>query len=97
MLVGDFRYKDLRLPKEEYAVSAEPDIIVRERGDDEWLLFGCDGVFDVMQNQQVSQFMRSSLQELSPKLANESLLNECLNRSSRDNITSLLVLLKPKQ
>lgn len=54
---GDFMYKNREtLPPEEQAVSCVPDIIVHERSvDDNYILFACDGIWDVYPN--LSEFI----------------------------------------
>lgn len=54
--LGDFRYKrDSKLQAHEYPVICYPDVAVHKRSGrrDEVLVLACDGVFDVMENNEV--------------------------------------------
>lgn len=48
----------------EQLVSPEPEIFVQERDDrlDEFLVLACDGVWDVMSNEDLCAYVRSRLQ-----------------------------------
>eukprot|EP00656_Telonema_subtile_P051513 TRINITY_DN6947_c0_g1_i2.p1 TRINITY_DN6947_c0_g1~~TRINITY_DN6947_c0_g1_i2.p1 ORF type:complete len:306 (-),score=33.29 TRINITY_DN6947_c0_g1_i2:156-1073(-) len=96
--LGDFRFKTAtRLPPERQPVSPEPDIEVYERtSTDEFILFACDGIWDVMTNQAVGQHLHDSMQHSTPEDSCDLLVQECLRRQSRDNMSVLLVLLKPE-
>lgn len=56
--IGDFRYKpsDKELAKHEFMVIAYPDIAIHRRTkDDRVMILACDGVFDVLSNDEVSR------------------------------------------
>ena len=79
--LGDFDYKNsTRLPATEQLVSAEPDVDIIERSeDDEFLLLACDGVWDVMTNQEIVEYIRSRLLVHSDlNVILEELLETCL-------------------
>ena len=61
--LGDFDYKRVAgLPCTEQPVSAEPELTCIERcPDDEFLVLACDGIWDVMSNQEVVDFVRYRL------------------------------------
>jgi len=102
--IGDFAYKQNRsVPREEQVVSGTPDVrVVERRGDDEFLLIACDGVWDVISSQDAVNLVRSCLgkrrrawrrvmnhqMELSAIV--ETLFDNCV--SSSDNLTAILVL-----
>ncbi len=55
--IGDFRYKpgNKELAKHEFMVIAYPDIAIHRRTkEDTAMLLACDGVFDVLSNDEVS-------------------------------------------
>jgi serine/threonine protein phosphatase PrpC len=59
--LGDFRYKrDEKLQAHEYPVICYADVAVHRRSGkgDEVLVLACDGVFDVMENSEVSSLRR---------------------------------------
>jgi serine/threonine protein phosphatase PrpC len=98
---GDFRYKgDPNLSVYEQKVIAVPDVQVRGGLMEGDLLFlACDGVFDVMSDDEVSQFLQGCL-NYSEGTAPDAgaicmdLVTHCLvARRSEDNITALLVLI----
>lgn len=58
--LGDFDYKRAGdLPATQQLVSPEPEITVKDRDHDkdQFLLLACDGIFDVMSNEEVSGFV----------------------------------------
>jgi serine/threonine protein phosphatase PrpC len=96
--LGDFQYKDRPdLPAEEQKVTANPDFVVRERVEgDEFLLIACDGIWDVCENPDAVAMINKILQEgekSALKIA-EEVLDECLEKGSRDNMTACVVLMK---
>lgn len=93
---GDFWFKRNDTLKDfQQQVSAEPHLHVRERFvSDEFLLLACDGIYDVLSNEQVQQFVRQKLAAgfKDTGLICEQLMDECLARGSRDNMSVILVL-----
>lgn len=59
--LGDFQYKNNEsIPHREQKVTYLPDITVHERTpDDEVLLLACDGLWDVMSNDEAAEHLRS--------------------------------------
>lgn len=92
--LGDFDYKRCTdLKPNEQLVSPEPDISVNERdGNDEFLFLACDGIFDVMTNEEVIAYISRQL-TLTDNLAEicSNLLDLCLHKNSRDNMSAILV------
>ena len=75
--LGDFDYKRVPgVPCIEQLVSAEPELTCIERHpEDEFVLLACDGIWDVMSNQEATDFIRYRLtvhQDI-PKLCGEVL------------------------
>merc|ERR1711934_126379 len=92
--LGDFSYKQCsHLPAEQQQVSPEPEFEVWQRSSkDEFLVLACDGIWDVMENEDTTAYFRETLSKMPPQHACENLLEECLNRKSRDNMTVVLVI-----
>uniref|UniRef100_A0AAY4AY99 protein-serine/threonine phosphatase n=1 Tax=Denticeps clupeoides TaxID=299321 RepID=A0AAY4AY99_9TELE len=93
--LGDFDYKCVhgKGPTEQL-VSPEPEVceIERSEAEDEFMVLACDGIWDVMANDELCNFVRSRL-EVTDNL--ESVCNEivdtCLYKGSRDNMSVVLV------
>jgi len=94
---GDFVYKNLALSPREQKITADPEICVVRRDDtiDEFVFIGCDGVFDVLSNRECGKMIRSIFAdgERDAGSACEEVLDLCLQKGSRDNMTALLVKL----
>lgn len=93
--LGDFQYKDEALPPEECKVTAAPDTksILRIPSEDEFLIVACDGIWDVMSDQDCTQAVREIFLEGENNvgLVCEEILDMCLIKGSRDNMSSVLV------
>ena len=103
---GDFEYKtNDKKREEEQAVTAAPDVRVHARSSlDAFLVAACDGVWDVMSNEDVATFVSGRLEHyhqesvkplhgaLLPTIADE-LLMDCLNRGASDNLSVTLAAL----
>ena len=102
---GDYDYKsNAELPPSGQAVVCTPDIALRERADDEdmYLILACDGIWDVMSNDSVGEFVARRVEErrdssddndeflqeeVLPRVGGE-LLTAFLNAGSRDFLSS---------
>ncbi|XP_068597642.1 protein phosphatase 1B [Brachionichthys hirsutus] len=95
--LGDYDYKcvDGKGPTEQL-VSPEPAVceMVRAPEQDQFVILACDGIWDVMSNEELCEFVKSRL-EVSDDL--ERICNEvvdtCLHKGSRDNMSVVLVCL----
>ena len=101
---GDFDYKSNKdLKPEEQAVICVPDITIQKRSPlrDRFLVLACDGVWDVMSNEQVGEFVMEKLEYLDglhlaltptilPEVGDE-LLKKCLELGSADNMSVLVI------
>uniref|UniRef100_A0A7N8WUG9 protein-serine/threonine phosphatase n=1 Tax=Mastacembelus armatus TaxID=205130 RepID=A0A7N8WUG9_9TELE len=95
--LGDYDYKcvDGKGPTEQL-VSPEPEVfeMVRALEQDQFVILACDGIWDVMSNEELCDFVKSRL-EVSDDL--ERVCNEvvdtCLHKGSRDNMSVVLVCL----
>lgn len=92
---GDFMYKQAQLPPEKQVVSIEPEMktVARSSGD-EFLIFACDGIWDVMSNQQACDFIRNKITSGVSDVGKlcELLIDECLELGSKDNMSVVLVV-----
>jgi serine/threonine protein phosphatase PrpC len=82
---------------EDQKVSPMPDIVVQNRNSesDEFVVVACDGIFDVQTNHEcialVADIFRQGESDLG--LACEEVLDICLEKGSKDNMTALIVKL----
>ncbi|XP_059350241.1 LOW QUALITY PROTEIN: signal recognition particle subunit SRP54-like [Daphnia carinata] len=94
--LGDFEYKSVegRGPTEQL-VSPEPEIYVETRkpdDEDQFLVLACDGIWDVMTNEDLCHFIRYQLtitDDLSKVCA--AVVDHCLFKGSRDNMSIVLI------
>jgi protein phosphatase 1G len=60
--LGDFNYKDFSRPAAERIISCVPDVTVTPlQQDDEFLLLGCDGIWEKYDRQDVTTYIRRKL------------------------------------
>ncbi|OHT05441.1 leucine-rich repeat-containing protein [Tritrichomonas foetus] len=77
-----------------FGISYEPDIVaVNIEKDDKWLILACDGVFDVLTNEEVGRIAAASSNaaELAYKIRNTSFV-----KLSADNISAMAIDLKKR-
>eukprot|EP01013_Petalomonas_cantuscygni_P014676 TRINITY_DN3010_c0_g1_i1.p1 TRINITY_DN3010_c0_g1~~TRINITY_DN3010_c0_g1_i1.p1 ORF type:complete len:390 (-),score=75.17 TRINITY_DN3010_c0_g1_i1:2331-3500(-) len=95
--IGDFAMKSVERDPDDQCVTANPEITRRAAAseEDDFVLLACDGVWDVMTNQDVVNFVyeRLDLQD-TPEEIVKRLAERCV--VSRDNITVILVVLKKR-
>lgn len=93
--LGDFEFKkNWNRRRCEQLVSPEPEITVIERKpDDEFLILACDGIWDVIDNDDLCRYIRYEL-TIEPDLEKvcSSVLDVCLCKGSRDNMSIILVV-----
>jgi protein phosphatase 1B len=77
-------------------VSPEPEIIVEKRSDaDEFVALACDGVWDVMTNEELCDFVRSRMVLTDDlKTVCNQVIDTCLAKGSRDNMSVIIVAFK---
>lgn len=104
--LGDFVFKrNEAIPPEQQIVTAYPDVITENVTEDhEFVVLACDGIWDVLSNQEVVDFVRERLAEnRDPQTICEELLTRCLAPDSQmggvgcDNMTVVIVGLLQKQ
>lgn len=74
-------------------VIAEPDVVEHSiSSNDEFLVLGCDGLFEVMEPQQVVDYVRSKLSlHGDVQHACEELVSHAINMGSTDNVSAIVV------
>lgn len=93
--LGDFEYKNVdgKGPTEQL-VSPEPEFYKKKRdhATDEFLVLACDGVWDVMTNEDICSFVaaRMSVTDDLEQIANE-VIDTCLHKGSRDNMSIIII------
>ena len=95
--LGDFEYKSVegKGPCEQL-VSPEPDVIAEDRtGDDEFLVLACDGIWDVMTNEELCDFIRNRMQ-LTDNLENvcNLVIDTCLFKVGISLFDRLLIYIR---
>ncbi|XP_038156091.1 protein phosphatase 1B isoform X1 [Cyprinodon tularosa] len=95
--LGDYDYKrvDGKGPTEQL-VSPEPEVYVMIRApeQDQFIILACDGIWDVMSNEELCEFVKSRLEVWDDleRVCNE-VVDTCLHKGSRDNMSIVLVCL----
>jgi len=104
--IGDLQYKrNPNLPAKDQVVSCTPDVqTFRRQPGDEFMLIGCDGVWDVLSSQQAVDFVRPQVQrilagQIRPSTVVEAILDRCVSPDltvteglGGDNMTLVLVV-----
>lgn len=102
--LGDFSYKRKEgLSVEEQMIIPVPEVILHTRAaSDEYLVLACDGVWDVFTNEEMALFVqehvntsRNSKKETYLAELADDIVKESMRKGSRDNITALVVRLRP--
>ncbi|PAA67363.1 hypothetical protein BOX15_Mlig032573g1, partial [Macrostomum lignano] len=98
--LGDFVFKrNTKKSAEEQIVTAKPDVTVNDVTPDvEFIVLACDGIWDVLTNQEVVNFVRVRLaQEMDPDVVCEDLMMQCLAPDCHnsglgcDNMTVMII------
>uniref|UniRef100_A0A3B4AHF7 protein-serine/threonine phosphatase n=1 Tax=Periophthalmus magnuspinnatus TaxID=409849 RepID=A0A3B4AHF7_9GOBI len=95
--LGDYDYKNVdgKGPTEQL-VSPEPEVfeMVRAPEQDQFVILACDGIWDVMSNEDLCVFVKSRLEVTNDleRVCNE-VVDTCLHMGSRDNMSVVLVCL----
>ena len=96
--LGDFEYKNVQGKGAcEQLVSPEPEIFLEDRKDkDEFAVLACDGIWDVMSNEEVCDFVRSrmqltdNLEQVCNQVIDTCLFKVCTFNFNNTNVTLLL-------
>jgi len=103
--LGDLEYKkDDKIGVQEQLITAWPDIIKKKvSADDEFLVLGCDGIWEIKSNQEIIDFVGARLSK-DTKVSGvvEDLLEaivapDTINGLGCDNMTCIVVILKDKK
>ncbi|XP_062502856.1 protein phosphatase 1B-like isoform X2 [Corticium candelabrum] len=92
--LGDIAYKRPQdKPAVEQIVSPEPDVVeMRREEGDEFVVLACDGIWDVMDNNAVMEFVRRKLRVCSDlETIAGHLIDNCFHKGSRDNMSVVIV------
>jgi len=93
--LGDFEYKNVegKTPTEQL-VSPEPEFFIKPLlpDQDQFLVLACDGVWDVMTNEDICDFVSARLKitDNLETVANE-VIDTCLYKGSRDNMSIIII------
>lgn len=102
--LGDMEYKQTKgLPPAEQMITAMPEVRTLDLQEgDEFLVLACDGIWDVLTNQEAITFARERLEQgMEPKAICEAMCDRCLAPETEncdkgcDNMSAMIVILKP--
>lgn len=95
--LGDWHMEGLK-DLEGGPLSAEPELMTTKlTQEDEFLIMGCDGIWDVFRSQNAVDFARRKLQEHNdPVTCCKELVGEALKRKSGDNLAVVIVCFHSK-
>lgn len=98
--IGDLKYKALtNLTPAEQMITAEPDILeVTLQPQDEFMVIGCDGIWDCLTNEQAVKYVRDRIHEKTPTEIGAEMLDDIISEDPRttqgiggDNMTVMVV------
>lgn len=101
--IGDLKYKQVPgIPPAHQMITAEPDIMqIALREDDEFLVLGCDGIWDCLTNEDAVDFVMNRIDSKSPTEIGVEMLDQIISEDPRmtqgiggDNMTIMIVDLK---
>jgi serine/threonine protein phosphatase PrpC len=98
--IGDLKYKQVPgIPPEDQMITAEPDIMqIVLKDDDEFIILGCDGIWDCLSNEQAVNFVANRIQTKTPVEIGTEMLDEIISDDPRitqgiggDNMTIMII------
>jgi len=84
----------MNLPPEDRKVTSKPDFVVEDATKDDFLFLACDGIYegDVFSRESVIKWVSDKLAETDDiALVCAQVLDECLKRGSRDNMSAMII------
>jgi len=102
--IGDLKYKQVpHISPAEQMITAEPDILqVTLHEGDEFLILGCDGIWDCLTNEKAVQYVRERIDTKEPREIGEEMLDDIISDDPKatqgiggDNMTIMIVDLLP--
>lgn len=102
--IGDLKYKQVPgIPPAEQMITAEPDIISTTlRTGDEFIVLGCDGIWDCLSNEECVKYVRDRIDSKHPCEIGKEMLDEIVSSDPRasqgiggDNMTIVIIDLLP--
>lgn len=96
--LGDWHMDGLKGTEGGGPLSSEPELMTTKlTNEDEFLIIGCDGIWDVFMSQNAVDFARRKLQEHNdPVMCSKELVDEALKRKSGDNLAAVVVCFQPQ-
>lgn len=103
--IGDLKYKQVPgIPPPDQMITAEPDIMqVALRDDDEFIILGCDGIWDCLSNEDAVEYVRQRIDTRTPIEIGSEMLDQIISTDPRvsqgiggDNMTVMIVDLQPE-
>lgn len=91
--LGDWHMEGMKYTDGLGPLIAVPEVMkMKLTEEDEFLIIGCDGLWDVFRSQNAIDFARRKLQELNdPAACCKELVDEALKRKSGDNLAVVVV------
>lgn len=91
--IGDWHMEGMKACDGRGPLSAEPEVMTMDlTEEDEFLIIGCDGIWDVFRSQNAVDFARRKLQEHNdPATCCKELVDEAIKRKSGDNLSVVVV------
>eukprot|EP00940_MAST-03C_sp_MAST-3C-sp2_P002932 g2932.t1 len=97
--LGDFIYKNPKRAPEKQKVSPVPDIKIHRRSEkDQFMILACDGIWDVMSNEDAVDFVSKAMSRGGTDMEEiaKELLDHCLLKGSRDNMSVIIIVFRGK-
>ncbi|KAL7548646.1 hypothetical protein ACHAWF_011918 [Thalassiosira exigua] len=102
--IGDLKYKQVPgIPPAEQMITADPDILsTMLRDGDEFIVLGCDGIWDCLSNEECVKYVRDRIDSKPPHEIGTEMLDEIVSADPRasqgiggDNMTIMIIDLLP--